>query len=204
MKRFRGHLAVTVTGGLEEIVTPWAGVSTLVEAYRRYGVGEAADRVLPRKKTAKGLSQEQMTESFVLISALGGEYIEDMERLRQDKGLEAMLGYQEPAAETARQWLDKFHDEELVSGRPQQGAFIPVESASLAGLREPNRQVIWSYIDKMKPGQEVTLVVDAHLVETRCSLTICSSYPKQRRYHTSMLGLSRSGYGLLSSPNLAE
>lgn len=166
MKGFRGHLAVTVTGGLEEVVTPWAGASTLVEAYRGYGVGNAADKALPRKKTAKGLSQGQMTESFMLLSALGGECVEDMERLRQDKGLEAMLGYQIPAAETARQWLDKFHDEELMSGQPQQGAFIPLESASLSGLREPNRQVIWSYIEKMKPGQEVTLDVDAHLVET--------------------------------------
>src|SRR3989304_9265355 len=77
-----------------------------------------------------------------------------------------MLGSQIPAAETAGQWLDKFHDEELIAGRPQQGAFIPVESAPLAGLREPNRQVIWSYIEQMKPGQEVTLDVDAHLVET--------------------------------------
>ena len=142
MKGFRGHLAVTVTGGLEEIVTPWAGASTPVEAYRSYGVGEAADRALPRKKTAKGLTQGQMTESFVLLSALGGECIEDMERLRQDKGLEAMLGYRMPAPETARQWLNKFHDEELLSGQPQQGDFIPVESAPLAGLREPNRQVI--------------------------------------------------------------
>jgi hypothetical protein len=107
-----------------------------------------------------------MTESFVLLSALGGECVEDVERLRQDKGLEAMLGYQLPAPETARQWLDKFHDEELMSGQPEQGAFIPVESAPLAGLREPNRQVIWGYIEKMKPGKEVTLDVDAHLVET--------------------------------------
>jgi len=163
---FRGHLAVTVTGGLEEIVTPWAGASTLVEAYRKYGVGDAADSALPKKKTAKGLSQGEMTESFVLLSALGGECVEDMERLRQDKGLEAMLGYQIPASETARQWLDKFHDEGAMSGQPRQGAFIPVESASLAGLREPIRQVIWSYIEKVKPGQEVTLDVDAHLVET--------------------------------------
>jgi len=107
-----------------------------------------------------------MTESLVLLSALGGECIEDMGRLRQDKGLEAMLGYQMPAPETARQWLDKFHDEEFMYGQPRQGAFIPVESAPLAGLREPNRQVIWSYIEKMKPGWEVTLDVDAHLVET--------------------------------------
>ncbi len=166
MAGFRGHLAVTVTGGLEETLTPWAGASTVVEAYRRYGVRDAAERALPKKKTAKGLSQGEMTESFVLLSALGGECIEDMEKLRQDKGLEAMLGYQIPAAETARQWLDKFHNEEAMSGQPQQGAFIPVESAPLAGLREPIRQVIWSYIEKMKPRQEVTLDVDAHLVET--------------------------------------
>ncbi len=166
MKGFRGHMAVTVTGGLEEVATAWAGASTLVEAYRRYGVGDAADRALPRKKTAKGLSQSQMTESFILLSALGGECVEDMKRLRQDKGLAAMLGYQIPAAETARQWLDKFHDEESMSGQPKQGVFLPAESVPLAGLREPNRQVIWSYIDKMKPGEELTLDVDAHLVET--------------------------------------
>jgi hypothetical protein len=165
MKGFRGHLGVTVTGGLEEVVTPWAGASTLIEAYRSNGVGEAADRALPGKKTAKGLSQSQMTESFILLSALGGECVEDIEKLRQDEGLGAMLGYQVPAAETARQWLDRFHDEELMSVQPQ-GAFIPIESAPLAGLREPNRQVIWSYIEKMKPGLEVTLDVDAHLVET--------------------------------------
>jgi hypothetical protein len=103
VKGFRGHLAVAVTGGLEEVVTLWAGVSTLVETYRRYGVGDAVDRTLPKKKTRKGLNQRQMTESFILLSALGGECIEDMERLRQDKGLETMLGYQMPAPETARQ-----------------------------------------------------------------------------------------------------
>jgi len=166
MKAFNGHLAVTVTGGLEEIVTPWAGASTLIEAYRKYGVGDIADISLPRKKIMKGLSQGQMIESFILLSALGGECIEDIERLRQDKGLEAMLGYQPPAAETARQWLDKFHDEERMFGKPKQGAFIPMESARLAGLREPNRKIIQSYIEQLNPGQDVTLDVDAHLVET--------------------------------------
>jgi hypothetical protein len=105
-------------------------------------------------------------ESFVLLEALGGDCIEDMERLRQDEGLGTMLGYCPPAPETARQWLDKFHDEGLMSERPLQGAFIPPESAVLAGLKEPNRQVIWTYIDKVKPGWQVTFDVDAHLVET--------------------------------------
>jgi hypothetical protein len=59
----------------------WAGASVLVETYRRYGVGEAADRALPKKKTSEGLKQGQMMESFILLSALGGRCAEDMEKL---------------------------------------------------------------------------------------------------------------------------
>ena len=163
----RSSLGVTLTGGLTEEVTPWAGATLLVELYRKAGAEAAVKRTLPHKKSPNGLREEQMVESFVLLSALGGDCLEDMERLRQDKGLEAMLGYPLPAPETARQWLDKFHDEGLITKeRPLQGAFIPPESATLAGLKEPSRQVIWAYVDKVKPGWQVTFDVDAQLVET--------------------------------------
>jgi len=89
-----------------------------------------------------------------------------MERLHQDEGLEAVLGYCPPAPETARQWLDKFHDEELMKERPRQGSFIPAESVALAGLKEPSRQAIRTYVDEVKPGWQVTFDVDACLVET--------------------------------------
>ena len=72
---------------------------------------DTAERALPKKKSAKGLSQGQTVELFVLMSALGGDCVEDMERLRGDEGLVEVLGYTPPAAETARQWLDRFHDE---------------------------------------------------------------------------------------------
>ena len=166
MEKYRGSLGVTITGGLAEVVTPWAGAALLVELYRKAGVEAVVDRILPRKKSAKGLRQGQMVESFVLLSALGGDCIDDMERLHQDEGLEAMLGYCPPAPETARQWLDKFHDEELMKERPRQGSFIPAESAALAGLKEPSRQAIRTYVDKVKPGWQVTFDVDACLVET--------------------------------------
>ena len=125
MEKYRGSLGVTITGGLAETVTPWAGAALLMELYRKAGVEVVVDRVLPRKKSAKGLRQGQMVESFVLLSALGGDCIDDMERLHQDEGLEAMFGYCPPAPETARQWLDKFHDEELMKERPRQESFIP-------------------------------------------------------------------------------
>ena len=162
----RSSLGVTLTGGLEENVTPWGGVALLIELYRKARVSEAAEKALPKKRSPKGLRQGQMVESFVLLSVLGGDCIDDMEHLREDRGLEAMLGYSLPAPETARQWLDKFHDERLMADEPIQGAFIPLESAPLAGLKEPNRQVAWAYVENVKPGLEVTLDVDAQLVET--------------------------------------
>ena len=142
MKQAREVLGVKIVGGLEEASTPWAGASLLVELYRRSGVDAVANKVLPAKGSAKGLKPGQMVESFVLLSALGGECVDDMQHLRDDDGLKGILGYRPPAPETARHWLDGFHDEGLMMKRPQQGSFVPPESAKLAGLREPNRQVV--------------------------------------------------------------
>ena len=159
-------LGVELTGGLEEKMTAWGGASLLVELGRRCGAIQMAERVLPKKRTGKGLRQGQMVESFVLLSALGGECIEGMERLRGDEGLAAILEYVPPAAETARQWLGRFHDEAVMAERPEQGSFLPKESGALAGLREVNRRVIWAYTEAVDTGLDVTLDVDAQLVET--------------------------------------
>lgn len=137
MKVKKPLLGVRVTGGLEGTMTAWAGISPLIMLERKCGLVELGDRVLPVKESSRGLRSGQMLECFTLMSAMGGECYEDMERLRGDAGLAAMLGYTPPAAETARQWLDKFHDESLMAGRPLQGSFLPPESKYLAGLDDP-------------------------------------------------------------------
>jgi len=152
--------------GLREEVTAHAGAALLVETARRSGVIAAADRTLPAKKNPKGLTQGQMVESLVLLSALGGECPDDLQKLREDEGLEAMVGYELPAPSTARGWLDLCHDEEALAGRPKQGSFIPRESTRLAALREPVRQSVRAYVAAVKPPRQVTLDVDAHLVES--------------------------------------
>lgn len=166
MKSSSDHLGVKIVGGLKETATPWAGASLPVDLYRQLGLGETADKVLPAKKSSKGLTHGQMVESFVLLSALGGECIDDMKRLREDEGLSGMLGYRLPAPETARQWLDTFHDESLLRERPLQGSFIPAESGPVAGLKELSRRIIRAYVENLKPGHHVTLDVDAQLIET--------------------------------------
>lgn len=60
MKKKTPLLGVKLTGGLEEEITPWAGVSLLIELGRKCGVMETAERVLPQKKSPKGLTPGEM------------------------------------------------------------------------------------------------------------------------------------------------
>jgi Transposase DDE domain group 1 len=159
-------LDIDFRGGLTEEVTPHAGVGLLIELGRRSGVMAAAERHLPKRKSSKGLGQGQWVESFVLLSALGGECLDDFDGLRRDYGLAALLGYHLPAASTARQWLDRFHDPEVLAERPRQGSFIPRETDQLAALRAVVQRTVQAYVAVVEPGPEVTLDVDAHLVES--------------------------------------
>jgi len=165
MKQKDEVLGARIVGGLREASTPWAGASLLVELFRRSGVDTVTNKVLPAKGSAKGLKQGQTVESFILLSALGGDCVEDMQRLRGDVGLSGILGYLPPAPETARQWLDRFHDESLMVA-PLQGSFIPPESRSLSALKEVKRRTILAYIEAVHPGWDVTLDVDVQLTET--------------------------------------
>ena len=160
-------LDVDVRGGLTDQVTPHAGSALLIELGRRSGMIAAAEKSLPAKQSPKGLRPGELVEAFVLLSALGGECVDDFDGLRRDRGLAALLGYDLPAASTARQWLERtFHEPEAVAGRPAQGSFIPAESAGLGGLREVVRHSARTYVAAVRPGPAVTLDVDAHLVES--------------------------------------
>ena len=182
MKQSSEVLGVKIVGGLREKSTPWAGASLLIDLFRHLGMDGVANKVLPAKGSSKGLKHGQMVESFVLLSALGGDCVDDMKRLRDDAGLAAILGYRPPAAETSRQWLDGFHDDALLEGQPLQGSFIPAESKPLAGLREINRRSLWAYVEATKPGWEVTLDVDAQLIETNKANARCC-YDGYKAYH---------------------
>jgi len=146
-------LDIDLRGGLTDAVTPNAGAALPIDAMRRAGVAAAAERHLPAKRSSRGLSQGQMVETFALLSALGGECLDDLDHLRRDMGLAALAGYTLPAASTARQRLGRtFHEPELLEGRPAQGAFIPMESAGLAGLRQVVAAAARSFVSAV-PGR---------------------------------------------------
>jgi len=186
-------LDIDLRGGLTDQVTPNAGVALLIDAIRRAGVVAAAERHLPAKRSPKGLSQGQMVETFVLLSALGGECLDDLDHLRRDMGLAALAGYSLPAASTARQRLDRtFHEPELLEGRPAQGAFIPLESAGLAGLRQALVAAIRAYVATVAVSDRVTLDVDAHLVESS-KATALPTYEGYRGYQPAIVSWAQEG-----------
>src|SRR5436309_14072395 len=96
-------LDIDFRGGLTDRVTPHAGSALLIELGRRSGVIGAAERSLPAKRSSKGLRPGELVESFVVLSALGGECLDDFDGLRRDRGLAALLGPDLPAAAAARQ-----------------------------------------------------------------------------------------------------
>jgi hypothetical protein len=159
-------LDLEFAGGLTEQATAHAGVAVLVELLRCTGVLTVADRVLPVKKNPKGLSHGQMVESIIVLSALGGECMDDMEIMRRDKGLQAILGYEPPAPSTLRNWLESFHDEAALAYRPLQGSFIPAETPRLEALRTVLIHSVRSFASAIGADRLVTIDIDAHLVES--------------------------------------
>ncbi len=94
--------------------------------------------MLAKEEVPQGLRQGQMVSRQgreYCFSALGGDCLEDMERLWEDEGLEALLGYKPPAVETARRWLDWFHDDSLMAqGLPSR--FIEILQSPMTVVRD--------------------------------------------------------------------
>jgi hypothetical protein len=185
-------LDIDFQGGLTSEVTPHAGIALLIETGRRSGIMAAAEKYLPQKRSPKGLGQGQFVEAFVLLSALGGDCLDDFDGLRRDLGLRALTGYPLPAAATARQWLDRFHDETLLTDRPAQGSFIPRESDGLAALCAVLRYSVRTYVSAAAPGPAVTLDVDAHLVESSKQAAL-PTYAGFRGYQPLLVSWAETG-----------
>lgn len=191
-KPLANALDIDLRGGLTDAVTPHAGVGLLIDCLRRAGVPAAAERHLPPKRSPKGLGQGAMVETLVLLSALGGDCLDDLDGLRRDRGLAALTGYTLPAASTARQWLDRFHEPELLADRPAQGSFIPLESAGLAGLREVLVTAVRAFVATVEVDDTVTLDVDAHLVESS-KATALPTYEGYRGFQPALVSWAETG-----------
>lgn len=146
----------------EGLITSRAGIPSLIEAFRLSGTAAVVDRTVKVKSRKRGLSASEMVESLLAMWAAGGERTEDLDQFRQDKALVELIGHELPAAQTARDFLDRFHEEDLPL---LQGglASVPSESAALQGLATASRELILD-LQCRKPQRIATLDIDATVI----------------------------------------
>jgi hypothetical protein len=156
---------------LAETLTAWGGVPLVVQALRSLRVPASVLRHVHLKQRERGYDEATMVESFVVLNALGGECVEDFTQLREDAGLQEMLGHEIPSPEAARQFLNQFHAEEKMAAAKQQRgpepiAFIPEENEALAGLGQVNRELVRE-LGRRCPEQRIATVdQDATIIES--------------------------------------
>ena len=157
---------------LEETLTAWGGVPLAVQAFRSLRIPARVQQHVQVKQRDRGYDEATMVESFVVLNTLGGECVDDFQHLREDGGLQEMLGHEIPSPEAARQFLKQFHSEEKIEeareGRgPEQIAFIPEEGDALAGLGEVNRELVLELAKRCPEQRIVTVDLDATIIESR-------------------------------------
>lgn len=155
----------------EEVLTAYAGIPLFVRAARSLGVPESVERHLRLKQRERGFDEATYVESFLVLNALGGDCLEDFERLREDAGLAEMLGHALPSPEAARKFLYEFHDArkleqaqaELAAG---QVSYIPDESAPLRALAAVNQDLIATLAKRCADQRIATVDLDATIIES--------------------------------------
>lgn len=153
----------------EEVLTAYAGVPLLVRAARSFGVPASVQQHLRLKARQRGLDEATYVESFLVLNALGGDCLDDFDRLREDAGLAEMLGHVLPSPEAARKFLYQFHDEskieqaqaELAVG---QVSYIPAESAPLRALAQVNRDLVGTLGRRCADQRIATVDLDATII----------------------------------------
>ncbi len=147
---------------LEETLTAFSGVALAVHAFRSLGLPGSVQREVQTNVRQRGYDEATFVESFVVLNALGGECLEDFDRLREDPGPTTILGHGVPSPEAARTFLYAFHEEALVRAAqaargPEEIAYIPEESAPLRGLGRVNRDLVWQ-VGARGPDQRIATV----------------------------------------------
>jgi hypothetical protein len=123
------------------------------------------------KQRQRGFDEATYVESFLVLNALGGEWLEDFERLREDEGLREMLGHELPSPEAARKFLYAFHEQERIEQAQRelpvgQVSYIPSESEPLRGLAQVNRDLVGEIGRRCADQQIATLDLDATVIES--------------------------------------
>jgi hypothetical protein len=170
-------------------LTSLGGLPAYLDLAAATGLLDSIDRHLTLRADGQGWTDRQCVLSLVLLNLVGGDCVEDMEKLESDQGfcqilrksethalrLKARLALKRrwrkvrqrttPSASVIFRYLSYFHDESQESLRVPGQAFIPAANESLRALGRINRDLIG--FERVGPSADTaTLDMDATLVST--------------------------------------
>lgn len=173
---------------LTEASSPHAGLLATSRAYRSLGVPDLMTSQLKLRKRQRGHSEGQMGESLILLQTVGGDCPEDIHLLAHDPCLERGLGYAPPKVTAVREFLELFHDEEIVLQRPSravQKSFILPSTKPVAALQEVQahmvRRIAQRYEAQGLGQHHATVDQDATIIESHKAAAL-SHYEGGRGY----------------------
>lgn len=71
----------------EEEITPLAGLGMYDEMYKAIGLDKEIERIFPEPGSGNGIKANEYIEPLVMMFIGGGKYIEDIRKIKVDKGL---------------------------------------------------------------------------------------------------------------------
>ena len=132
---------------------------------------DLAQAELPAPKRRRGFTPAQKLETLVTLLAAGGDRVEDVRVLSEDKGLERLLGGPLPSPDALLDFLGQFHDPECWAQRPpEKKAYVPPESVGLRGLDAVQRAVVARGADRNTTRATIDhdgTIIEAHKRDAR-------------------------------------
>lgn len=173
---------------LTEASSPHVGALAVSRAFRSLGLPGLIEANLKLRKRQRGFSEGQMTESAVLLQAIGGDCPDDLRLLADDLCLERGLGYRPPKATAMREFLELFHDESLEEMRParsEQKSFILPSSGPVAAFSQVQkgcvRRIAKLYEQQGETQRVATIDQDATIIESHKKAAL-AHYDEGRGY----------------------
>jgi hypothetical protein len=138
------RMGFAMTEGNHEGVTANAGLPLLIELLRNLNVDDEARRLLPGPRRQCDYGPDDKLEALMSLIAAGGERVEDIKVLFDDRGLMRLMELEQAISPDALlDFLASFHDEGCWDNRPaEKKAFVPPESANLKALEAINTEMV--------------------------------------------------------------
>jgi hypothetical protein len=172
-----------------EGMTGMAGIGAYFDVACRSGMIRSIERHVKARRGGQGWSDVEVVLSLMMLNLVGGECMEDVNRLESDEGFCRLLkkalsrglsgkgrrGFKKrwrkektrsvPSCSSIFRYLAEFHDRGQDRLRRLGKAFIPEANEALRGLCKVNKDMV-AFVQNNRGGQTATLDMDATLVET--------------------------------------